>query len=61
MAPGDENYPPEFWRAKANDARAMVENMVSDEGKRWMSEIARLDDRLLRRASKRKGCCCSSS
>ena len=54
LAHGDENYPSALWRAKADEARAMAENMASEDGKRWMDEIARLYDRLTRRSEKRE-------
>jgi hypothetical protein len=54
MGHGDENYPSVFWHAKAEEARTMADNMTSEEGKRWMGEIARLYDRLARRSEKRE-------
>jgi hypothetical protein len=54
VAHGDEKYAPAFWQAKVDEARAMAENMTSEDGKRWMDEIVRLYERLAHRAEKRE-------
>jgi hypothetical protein len=52
--PGDEKYPSAFWRDKADEARAMADNMTSEDGKRWMEEIVQLYERLTRRSEQRE-------
>ena len=54
MAKRDDDYSASFWRDRADQAWARVEEMVSDEGKRWMTEIARMYDRLADEAAKRE-------
>jgi hypothetical protein len=44
----------QYWRSRAEEAFAMAENMVSDDGKAWMLEIARLYNRLADKAAKRE-------
>ena len=46
MTNRDDDYPPSFWRDKADEARAHAENMVSEDGKRSMLQIAVLYDGL---------------
>ena len=46
MADLDESYPPPYWRDRADEARAKAKNMVSEQGRRWMLEIAALYDKL---------------
>jgi hypothetical protein len=43
-----------YWRSRADEAFAMAENMVSEDGKAWMLEIARLYNRLADKAAKRE-------
>ena len=50
-----DNYPPSYWRDRADEARAKVDQMVSENGKLWMSEIARLYQQLADEAVKREG------
>ena len=59
MTKSDDDYPPSFWQNKAEEARAHAENMVSEDGKRSMLQIAALYDSLAassaaRREAKRK-------
>jgi hypothetical protein len=43
-----------FWRALAEQARIHADEMVSQEGKVWMLEIARLYGQLADREAKRE-------
>jgi len=43
-----------FWRARAEQARLHAEEMLSQEGKVWMLEIARLYGQLADREAKRE-------
>jgi hypothetical protein len=54
MADPDEGYPSSYWRERADEARAKAENMISENGKRWMLEIARLYGRLADETAKRE-------
>jgi hypothetical protein len=54
VARRDDEHSASFWRDRANEAWARVEEMVSDEGKRWMTEIARMYDWLADEAAKRE-------
>jgi regulator of replication initiation timing len=49
-----DNYPLSYWRDRADEAHAKVDQMVSENGKRWMLEIARLYDRLADESAKRE-------
>ena len=46
MSKPDDDYPPSFWRNKADEARATAENMVSKAGKHTMLAIAHMYDGL---------------
>ena len=54
MAKNDDDYPPSFWRDKAEEARSIAENMASDDGKRVMLEIAGMYDRLAASSAARR-------
>jgi hypothetical protein len=41
-----------FWRHRADEARGQAEQMISQDGKTWMLEIARLYDMLADRQAK---------
>jgi len=41
-----------YWRERADEARAHADAMLSADGKTWMMEIARLYDKLAKRAAK---------
>jgi hypothetical protein len=50
----DDEYPASYWRDRADEARARLEEMVTEDGRRWMREIARLYDKLSAAAAKRE-------
>lgn len=54
MTKSDDDYPPSFWHNKADEARAMAENMVSEDGKRSMLQIANLYDGLAASSAARR-------
>ena len=54
MTKSDDDYPPRFWRDKADEARALTDNMVSKEGKHSMLQIASLYDGLADHAAARR-------
>ena len=59
MTKSDDDYPPSFWRDRADEGRPHAEDMVSEKGKRSMLQIAALYDELVassaaRRDAKRK-------
>ena len=43
-----------YWRERAEEAQTKAENMVSENGKRWMLEIARLYGKLAAETAKRE-------
>lgn len=54
MTKVDDDYPPSFWQDKADEARAMAENMVSEGGKRTMLSIADMYESLAASAAARR-------
>jgi len=54
MADLDGGYSSSFWRDRADEARAKIEDMISEDGKRWMLEIARLYEKLADEAAQRE-------
>ena len=50
----DDEYPASYWRDRADEARARLDEMVTEDGRRWMREIAPLYDKLAVAAEKRE-------
>lgn len=53
MADYDE-YPSSYWLDRAAESRAKAENMISENGKHWMLQIANLYDKLANEAAERE-------
>lgn len=54
MTKSDDDYPPSFWRDKAEEARTMAENMASEDGKKIMLQIADMYGKLALSSAERR-------
>ncbi len=50
----EREYPASYWRERADEAQAKAEEMVSEDGKRWMREIAHPYEKMAAAAVKRE-------
>jgi len=55
MADDHKHYPAAFWKERADKARAKINDMVSEDGRRWMREVAHLYDSLAEKAAELDG------
>jgi hypothetical protein len=55
MAENPERHTPEYWRAKAQEARSVVNNLATETNRQWMLAAADNFERLAAEAGLEKG------